>query len=156
MAAKPRGAKPPSINDRKVQDLIKALQYGNYMDTACKLAGVGVTTAYRWINEGAEETNRIAAGLTPDPKRAPYVEIMEGIEKARAESEARNVSVIQKAAQDGTWQASAWWLERTRPQKWGRFMRTEPLAPEDSTANMAVTDDDLESLVSRILGDGID
>lgn len=153
MSSKKPGPKPPKITDARVEALIKALSYGNYMDTACKLSGVGVTTAYRWLNEGAEEQNRINAGLEPDPDRATYVEIMQAIEKARSEAEARNVSIIQRAAQDGTWQASAWWLERTRPQRWGRFMRTEPTAPEDTTVDTAVGDDDLESLVQRILGD---
>lgn len=147
----PVGRKRPSVNDVKVQALIKALTYGNYMDTACKLSGVSTTTVYRWLNEGTEEETRINAGGEPDPDRATYVEIMHAIEKARSEAEARNVANIQKAAQDGTWQASAWWLERTRPQKWGRYVRTEaPVTEMQET----VTDTDLENLVERILGDG--
>lgn len=152
-APKQRGAKPPSINDPKVQDLLKALRYGNYMDAACAAAGVGVTTVYRWINEGQDEAQRIAAGEQPNPHKATYVEILEGIEKARGEAEARNVAVIQKAAQDGTWQASAWWLERSRPQKWGRFTRTEVTGPNDGPLQMNVTSEDLEAVVQQILGE---
>ena len=31
---------------------------------------------------------------------------------------ARNVALIMKAAQGGTWQAAAWWLERRHPTDW--------------------------------------
>jgi hypothetical protein len=156
MTGKKPGRKPPKVTDQKVQDLIKALEYGNYMDVACKIAGVGVTSVYRWLNEGAEEANRIAAGLEPDSDRATYIEVMQAIEKARSEAEARNVAIIQRTAQEGTWQAAAWWLERTRPNKWGRYVRTEATAPEDTSVEMTVNDDDLESLVNRILGDDSD
>lgn len=152
-APKQRGAKPPSINDGKVQQLLTALRYGNYMDAACAAAGVGVTTVYRWINEGQDESQRIASGEEPNPHKANYVEIMEAIQKARGEAEARNVAVIQKAAQDGTWQASAWWLERSRPQKWGRYTRTEISGPNEGPLQMNVTSDDLENLIAQILGE---
>ena len=33
--------------------------------------------------------------------------------------------MIQKAAQEGSWQASAWYLERTNPRKWGRTETVE-------------------------------
>lgn len=153
---KQRGAKPPSINDPKIQDLLKALRYGNYMDAACAAAGIGVTTVYRWINEGQEEAQRIEQNKQPNLAKTCYLEIMEGIEKARGEAEARNVAVIQKAAQDGTWQASAWWLERSRPQKWGRFTRTEVTGPNEGPLHLNVTSDDLETLVQSILGNESD
>lgn len=151
MTPKQRGAKPPSINDQRVQDLLRALRFGNYMDAACAAAGVGVTTVYRWINEGQDEAQRIETGGKPNPHKAGYVEIMEAIERARGEAEARNVAVIQKAAQDGTWQASAWWLERSRPQKWGRFTRTEIHGPNEGPLQVNVTSNDLETLIEQIL-----
>jgi hypothetical protein len=47
------------------------------------------------------------------------------VEKARADAVIRNVGIIQQAAQDGSWQASAWYLERTNPRKWGRHETVE-------------------------------
>jgi len=41
------------------------------------------------------------------------------IMQARAFAEADNVLVIRNASRD-TWQAAAWWLERTFPDRWGR------------------------------------
>jgi hypothetical protein len=36
----------------------------------------------------------------------------------------RFVAQIARAAQDGTWQAAAWWLERRRPLDYGRTWLT--------------------------------
>ena len=41
----------------------------------------------------------------------------DAVEAAEAEAVARNVAVIQKAAQS-QWQAAAWWLERRYPDEW--------------------------------------
>jgi hypothetical protein len=41
----------------------------------------------------------------------------DAMEAAEAEAVARNVAVIQKAAQS-QWQAAAWWLERRYPDEW--------------------------------------
>jgi hypothetical protein len=42
---------------------------------------------------------------------------LDAVEAAEAEAVARNVAVIQKAAQS-QWQAAAWWLERRYPDEW--------------------------------------
>jgi hypothetical protein len=41
------------------------------------------------------------------------------------------VAIIQKAANEGTWQAAAWFLERTNPRKWGRHETVEIGVAED-------------------------
>ena len=49
-----------------------------------------------------------------------YSEFSEAVKKARAEAEGAHIRNIRKAADNGTWQASAWFLERSFPQKWGK------------------------------------
>ena len=44
--------------------------------------------------------------------------------KARALSEMKALNVIREASQS-SWQAAAWYLERTASDRWGRVVRTE-------------------------------
>jgi len=54
--------------------------------------------------------------------RGTYSEFRKAVEKARSEAEARTVAIVAKAMPDN-WQAAAWWLERSFPDKWGRRPR---------------------------------
>ena len=100
-------ARPTKLTPERQTLIIKALREGNYIEAACAYAGIGKTTFYEWMERGQNAT------------RGRYAEFANAVEKARAEAEMRNVQVIQKAALD-TWQASAWWLERSFPDRWGR------------------------------------
>ncbi len=70
-------------------------------------------------------------------------------EKADAEAEARQVTVIVDAAQAGAWQAAAWWLERRRSDRWARRETTgaEEKARRDEARVRAMSDDELRSVV---------
>lgn len=85
------------------------IRSGNYAKTACEMVGIGETTYYRWL-ELADKPNA--------PKI--YREFRESIKRAEANAEVRSVARIMQAADDGTWQASAWYLERKHPMRWGR------------------------------------
>ena len=82
---------------------------GNYMETAAQASGINKGTLYRWLERANDPT-------------APeiYRDFRDAVENARAAAEARNVLRIQQAADNGTWQAAAWFLERSGWQRWGR------------------------------------
>jgi transposase len=82
--------------------IIEAVQAGNYMETAAQYANIGLSTFYRWMAEGEGEKA---------PKRQR--EFREAVLQARAQAEVRNVTLIQRAANDGSWQAASWFLERS-------------------------------------------
>lgn len=89
---------------KNAADLVKL---GNYTETACAYLGIGKTSWYRWLQEGEQAKS----GL----KR----EFWEAIRQAEAQAEIRNIGKIQTAANDD-WKASAWYLERKFPDRWGR------------------------------------
>jgi hypothetical protein len=101
------GGRPTSFDERKAGTIVELLRSGNYIDVAAAYAGIARATLYNWLRQGAHrKTPELALFATH-------------VEQARAEAELRNVALIQKAAVTN-WQAAAWWLERTAPQRWGR------------------------------------
>lgn len=119
------GRKVLKLDDPKVVMLLEALQDGNYVETACLYANLAPSTVHRWLQRGNNEKKRQAAGQSADPIESQYIELCEAVEKARAEAIVANVSAIQQAARTGTWQAAAWWLERTMPNQFGRRIQAE-------------------------------
>ena len=89
------------------QRLNQALSVGAYIEDACIFAGISSRQFRRW-RELAEQ------GVAPYAGR--WVEIQ------RRESQAviRNLFNIHNAGNSGSWQASAWILERKYPAKYGR------------------------------------
>lgn len=123
----------PDVQDRVIQ----AIKMGNYQETAAAYAGISQSTFYHWMDRGRNEPGSI------------YSEFLEAVEKAKADSEVRDVALIEKAATDGSWQAAAWKLERKFPQKWGRVTRTEITGAEGKPISVEV---DAKTELKRLLG----
>lgn len=113
--------------------LTTGLKAGLYREEAATGAGIGTSTFYRWMKEGqahAEAEAQEAANHLDDPDWEPGEPtrqrvIWEAVKEAEATAELAHVANIRSAAMSGTWQASAWWLERKMPRKWGRHDRVE-------------------------------
>ena len=104
-------ARRTKLTERTKDDIVKALRAGNSRRDSALYAGVSETTFYSWMARGREG----------EPL---FAEFLEAVEKAEAQSVVRNVAIIQRAAEE-TWQAAAWWLERKRPDDWGRRQRMD-------------------------------
>jgi hypothetical protein len=64
----------------------------------------------------------------------PYRQFADAVDQAMAESEARDLAVILKAAEKN-WTAAAWRLERRFPDRYGRNDRTKVEAKVDVEIN---------------------
>lgn len=137
----------PEIQER----VVDAIQAGNYLETAAAYAGIADSTMYNWLDRGRKERDRAQSDDTQiKATEQPFVDFLEAVEKARATAEVRAVALIQKAASD-TWQAAAWYLERSAPKKWGRRERLEHTGPEGSAVQVSVSMDDLEAKLTKVL-----
>ena len=139
------------LNPERQARIVEALTNGNYIETSARYAGITPAGMYKWINRGNEERQRIADGEKPRLTETIFVDFVEAVEKARAQAEMRNVGLIQKAAMDGTWQASAWYLERSYPKRWGRSDRVEHTGADGGPVEVSVSLDELESKVVELL-----
>lgn len=107
---KPNG-RPPEITDELTEKICKAIVAGCYAETACQLEGISKSTFYKWCKRGNAK----------NPKKSDqiYIRFVNAVQKALAQSETRDILVLDKAAQQGNWNAAAWRLQRKHPQRWG-------------------------------------
>ena len=124
--------RPPKLTPQVQDKILTAIRAGNYFDAACGYAGIGKGVGNEWLARGK--------GDHPRGKTKLFADFAEQVERARAESEAHAVAVIRNAMPT-SWQAAAWWLERTNPKKFGRKFQlaeeTEGGAKIDSAALLA-------------------
>jgi hypothetical protein len=100
----------PKISAEIVSEMAMYLSSGNTIECACGLIGINRSTYYEWLKKGDH------------PKKGDdplFSEFSNRVKKAEHEAEARNVLIVQNAAQR-SWQAAAWWLERRKPNDWVR------------------------------------
>jgi transposase len=87
--------------------IAKAVAAGNYPEVAAESEGVGKSTFYRWMEQGARDES------------GPYKEFREAITRARARAERKMVRIVRTAAITEP-QSAQWYLERSAADRWGR------------------------------------
>ena len=132
--------RPTKLTPQVQARIVQAIVGGNDITVAAAYAGIGKTTFYEWLERGRKEAARLAASSRAKPKdsETPFAEFADAIQKAQADAETRNVALIAKAAQEGTWTAAAWWLERKHPDRWGRKDRHEVTGKDGNDITITV------------------
>ena len=87
----------------------------------------------------------------PKPSEKLYLEFLDMMERAYDEATLRKVAVITKSAENGDWRAASWWLERTRPAKYGVKAQIEHTGENGEPIRVQVEIGDLEEKVARVL-----
>jgi hypothetical protein len=116
------GPKSKYTADR-VARILSLLEAGNTRGTSCRSAGISEDTFARWL--------------------ARYADFADQVKEAESSAESRHVANIATAAEKGSWQASAWWLERRRWSDWGRKDRVEWLQSVREMARNSGADEEL-------------
>ncbi len=139
----------------EIQDTIcNWLKLGYYQEDAAIMSGISPSTFYDWLKKGDEEDNQLDATKELPSSQHPlpalpedsdieivhvYSEFSEAVKKARAEAEGAHIKNIRKAADNGTWQASAWFLERSFPKKWGKRSTLDIEAENNEPVRFQIT-----------------
>jgi hypothetical protein len=120
------------LNDKMIEDFKKYISQGNFVNVVCQYLGINESTYYDWIKKSIadEEQN----------KDTIYTKFNKSIKEAEAVAEMRHLQNILKTAQDGTWQASAWYLERKHKNRWSTKQEIEHTG--NQTIRVEITDDD--------------
>jgi transposase len=143
MAEPPKG-RPSKLTPEVQETIVKYLRAGNSFKTACECAGIGASTGLEWRARGEDRhCDRESDDI--------YAAFAEATRKAEHDAIARNVALIQKAGAEGNWQASAWFLERRRPEEWGRADRRPVIGSSDSDVPQLGSGLSVDQIKARIL-----
>lgn len=143
--------RPSLLNEERQHNITTMLKAGAYIEDAVKASGISVATFYVWMNRGKAQRDRQNANLPVEENELPYLEFLEAVEMADAEGAIGHLMNIDHHAKNGTWQASAWILERKYPKKWGRYDHTEISGPDGGPIHINVSTEELERKIARIL-----
>jgi hypothetical protein len=149
-------ARPSKLTDEVQENICNWLKLGYYQEDAAIMAGISPSTYYEWMKKGESERVALESGEDPlalpeHPLPAPeeeasdievvyrFMEFSEAVKKARAEAEGAHIRNIRKAADNGVWQASAWFLERSHPKKWGKRSQLDVIADNDEPIQFEIS-----------------
>lgn len=106
--------KEPGLADA----IIASIELGLFDAQVAEKHGIGKETLFRWLDRGNAED-----------AEEPFLSFATKYNARCAEVEEAAVASIREAGEDavdrahaqlrGDWKATAWWLERWRPQRWG-------------------------------------
>lgn len=105
---KKNSGRPTKLTMEMQTEIVELIKAGNYVETACLVAGVSKQSFYQWLKKANAST-----------RTNKYVVFRDAVKKAQAWAEARDVAIIARHSEE-YWQAAAWRLERKYPDKWGR------------------------------------
>lgn len=113
------------LNEQMIERLVGAVKSGNYLDDSARYVGIGERTLFEWLAKGRQALDEAGGDIEAvDEDKLLFAQLSQSLESARSYAVVRNVALIQKAAEN-SWQAAAWYLERTNPKKWGRHETVE-------------------------------
>lgn len=115
---KKKTGRPPKFDADLAAKVVEGVRAGNFLETACNLAGLNVKTARVWLYEGNSNP------------RSRYADFAKAVSKARADAEAADLAEMERRAKNandgaGDWKERAWRLERRDPRKWGPKLLVE-------------------------------
>lgn len=125
------------------EQFLKAVELGMSYVQACNYAGIDQTTFFQWQRK-AEQAERKAEESGTTAYKNIYVKFINKVRKARSKCQARHLTRITQAADDGTWQASAWILERRFPEDFGEKTETSLSDSKITIVTEVPTDDDTD------------
>lgn len=127
------------LTEETREALLRMLRAGNYIETACRAAGITSKTFRNWRR--AHREGQVSA--------IPYAKFFEDLDKAIAEGETTHLNAIELAAKSGQWQAAAWVLERRHPRRWGRRDVIEVMGVKDKDLSK-LSDEDLAKIQAKV------
>ena len=113
------GRKPKMVMDTGARErFLRAVEIGLPIIQCCASAGICEGAFYGYCRKAERD---IADGLTI--RQSAYIKFVQEVKEAKAKFAMKHLMNISNSADTGTWQASAWLLERRMPDDFGEKPR---------------------------------
>jgi len=99
--------RPTKCTPETTEKVCEALKLGVSWAAAAAHAGLSERCVMEWCERGRDGEE-------------PFAQFLQSTTRARDSAEVRMAAIVMKAAQEGNASAAQWWLERRRPENWGR------------------------------------
>jgi hypothetical protein len=119
------------LNEEMIEKARKYISEGHYANVVCNFMGIGETAYYDYLKKGKADEE--------EGKDTIFSKFSKAIKEAESTAEMRHLQNILKTADDGTWQASAWYLERKHKNRWS--LKQEIEHQVDQIIKVKITDD---------------
>jgi transposase-like protein len=103
---KRKRGRPSKLTPEVTAKVVAAIEGGQFLAVAARLAGIGPTTLHRWMERGEKKGKG-------NPFRAFYI----AVQRAEARNEQRLVKLWRRQAKDD-WRAAMEMLARRHPERW--------------------------------------
>lgn len=137
-------ARPTKLTPETRQRICDNITLGMTYEHATQAAGIDYSTFRKWILRGEAEKDRVNENDRAKIRKDEliYVEFVEALKESEARGIRNNLAMITKASKDGSWQASAWILERRHPEDYGRKDKLDMKAEHSGgvSINLKMTD----------------
>ena len=114
--------RPSKLTPERSRAITSALRAGATREMAARAAGIHPGTLFAWLAKGREAN------------RGRHHEFHEAVKKAEARNGLEHLVVVRQAAKDGSWQASAWMLERRHGYRRDATFHIDEPAPKVTEA----------------------
>jgi hypothetical protein len=154
VAVKKKAGRPTLLLEEVMENaLLDFIRIGTPITHAITASGISTKAFYNWMSRGMAERERLATipNAKENPSELIFMQFVHKVERARAEAIAKKIATISKAAVNGDWRASAWWLERQVPNEFGNTDRIEIGGTDGGAIKVQIEMGDLEDKIARVL-----
>jgi hypothetical protein len=104
---------PHKLSDDLIKEACRLLAAGNYVAVVCDYLDITKACWYKWLRNGELAKAKQEEWGILDEMDELQLRFLQKTTRAKAKAIVKNVALIQDAA-EVSWQAAAWWLERTK------------------------------------------
>ena len=142
--------RPTMLNEDMAVAIIALLSRGNYRKVVAEFVGIRGDTLSAWVDKGLGYLKMLEQGESLEADEQLFADFAAGVFKAESRAEIDAIESIMNAGKHD-WRASAWYFERTKPDRFGKIDRSEVNANLNVSVDPGELSRKLQHLVEKAI-----